>query len=1248
VTTLPAPPGGGGASDIGANASGDVWIISSQSGGSIYRLVNGKWQNVPGGAVRVSVDPDGTAWVVNGGGQIFHSTSSTPPGWTLLQGAPGATDIGVGANGDVWIIGADRSGNDYDIYKAVFASGSRNVSSWQKVDGAAVRIAVGPDGTAWIANSSGTLFYRQNNTWSQVTATGGVKDVSVGPDGTPIVVNGRALVALWPNQNATLPGTSAWLPKLFSSPPAINVAAAAAGTVYVTQDSSNQNAILSLGGLPVIQPPANTAASSQSQSATSDQSQGQTVATGFDYCWKDSHGRGVGQPLSMSSSDCPGGTVKDPTGLMCYPSCKAGYSMVGPVCWENCPSGYTDTGADCAKPNSSYGNGVGYVFWDQQKCNNEHSQGCFENAGMWYPNCNPGYVNIGGNICSPKCPSDMTDTGAFCHKNSYGNGVGQTLGCPAGTEQSGLLCYPSCGSNASGVGPVCYDNCPSGWVQCGAGCAKDTATCAVNTSQQVLSIVQAVVQIAITAATLGTATPVVDAARAGEEDALDKLAQQFADNSDHPGSTPDKPNGPSTPDTEPSPHQPPAGNPNPQAGLATVADQFNAEKTQIDTQLDLIMDQIIKEPKGGAGISRDTLIAEKSQLDSQIQQISSDIQKSAISPSQLQSDADQLDAQMNQLILQSEDGGAGKLADTLEIERTQLDEEIYQKMDESGGSPAAPPASPSTVAGDTGKLFDFSDSEIEQQVQKIGADRSAPGRYNLMKASVDDANAQVAKIGQMSKSEIADLAEQAREELYGGRVPAGLPDRQSFDVAVRIGENIHGAAGDPSSAAQFADDLSFYRWYLVKCRKVVLDALAQRARELGDDTSALTFTNLSFQVESFSNGLDQWISEYGVGWINYLNPGEDGATYAVDIWKLGTGGYPPGETPALPAWMRQPTPATAAASPAPPNPFQTPVAGSVQSAAVERTSFSNRAALPESNAAAPARSKPTPVSSASTSPGNAASTNQQVHQVLSSLQTMTPDQKQRALSVASQQVNNLNLSQTNLPPVSTQQLQNAFVVAQNNTSSSSASSNSSYSVVTVTAAPSNNSATPMAPPSLVSLLPIQDVVNKIQTATSPSSGLTTDQKNMQIAMASLEGAAALDPTGVVGIISAYTKPLCSLVTQNTGNNPVANTPAQPVAQTTQPQPPPQAYTTFMNLSAGYIQVLSSAQDAASLQAAQPQIQAVAPQYTRALAQLQGATLTSAQQAAVASQQQQVSAQLARVRSLPGGTQATRKKLPGDD
>ena len=64
-------------------------------------------------------------------------------------------------------------------------------------------------------------------------------------------------------------------------------------------------------------------------------------------CQKQSYGRGAGEPLAMGV--CAPGLQKDPSGALCYPSCKADFHMIGPVCWQNCPSQQPfDCGVGCS------------------------------------------------------------------------------------------------------------------------------------------------------------------------------------------------------------------------------------------------------------------------------------------------------------------------------------------------------------------------------------------------------------------------------------------------------------------------------------------------------------------------------------------------------------------------------------------------------------------------------------------------------------------------------------------------------------------------------------------------------------------------------------------------------------------------------------------------------------------------------------------------------------------------------------
>ena len=167
-------------------------------------------------------------------------------------------------------------------------------------------------------------------------------------------------------------------------------------------------------------------------------------------CWKNAYGRGVGEVITSCPAD------REKNGALCYPWCKAGFYGVGPVCWQDCPSGFRNDGAFCAKPDA-YGRGVGYPLWDEDKCRRDNPElGCEKWGLIWYPKCRAHFHNVACCICSPDCPSDMTDIGVSCAKQSYGRGAGEVLQCAPNLEMSGLLCYPHCKEGYAGNGPVCW------------------------------------------------------------------------------------------------------------------------------------------------------------------------------------------------------------------------------------------------------------------------------------------------------------------------------------------------------------------------------------------------------------------------------------------------------------------------------------------------------------------------------------------------------------------------------------------------------------------------------------------------------------------------------------------------------------------------------------------------------------------------------------------------------------------------
>ena len=89
----------GKARDIGANGDGSVYVIGTNEvdgGFGIFKFdgANG-WTEIGGGALRISVDPTGTPWVVNNVGDIYRRNPSETA-WIQVKG--GASDIAAGGN----------------------------------------------------------------------------------------------------------------------------------------------------------------------------------------------------------------------------------------------------------------------------------------------------------------------------------------------------------------------------------------------------------------------------------------------------------------------------------------------------------------------------------------------------------------------------------------------------------------------------------------------------------------------------------------------------------------------------------------------------------------------------------------------------------------------------------------------------------------------------------------------------------------------------------------------------------------------------------------------------------------------------------------------------------------------------------------------------------------------------------------------------------------------------------------------
>ena len=183
-------------SDIGVGANGTVWtigVVPSYAGYQIFKYSAGVWTQITGGAVRVAVDPNGNAWVVDNTGVAYFWGGS---GWISHKIQIGLTsfnssDIGVGLNGSVWATTQDGS-----LFKWTG-------STWQLVQslpGGSGQISVDNTGRPWIVNSYGKIYRLDGNNWTSLP--GLAKDIGCGADGSVYIISttpisGGYQVMLW-------------------------------------------------------------------------------------------------------------------------------------------------------------------------------------------------------------------------------------------------------------------------------------------------------------------------------------------------------------------------------------------------------------------------------------------------------------------------------------------------------------------------------------------------------------------------------------------------------------------------------------------------------------------------------------------------------------------------------------------------------------------------------------------------------------------------------------------------------------------------------------------------------------------------------------------------------------------------------------------------------------------------------------------------------------------------------------------
>ena len=137
---------------------------------------------------------------------------------------PGAAiDIGVGGNGKVWVIGTNKEGGGYGIY--------RWDGKWTKIAGSAVRISVGPKGNAWVVNKQRKIYRFNGSKW--IKMPGAAIDIGIGARGHVAVVG--------TNKVGDGFGVWRWTGKTWNSTPGglTNLAVGPRGKIWGVNSSKN-------------------------------------------------------------------------------------------------------------------------------------------------------------------------------------------------------------------------------------------------------------------------------------------------------------------------------------------------------------------------------------------------------------------------------------------------------------------------------------------------------------------------------------------------------------------------------------------------------------------------------------------------------------------------------------------------------------------------------------------------------------------------------------------------------------------------------------------------------------------------------------------------------------------------------------------------------------------------------------------------------------------------------------------------
>ena len=195
---------------IGGVDENAMWAVGGESvpgGFEISVWTGSSWDVVEeSAAVAIDVGPTGYPWIVTRENRILEWT-----GAEFVERPGTARDIGIGADGSVWIIGTDPVPGGYSIHRW-------NETSWDDVPGGAVAIDVAAQGDLdeqrqaepWMVNAEHQISRWDGSEWQRLP--GEAQDIGVGANGAVWIIGtapttGGYSVATWNGDGwASAPG----------------------------------------------------------------------------------------------------------------------------------------------------------------------------------------------------------------------------------------------------------------------------------------------------------------------------------------------------------------------------------------------------------------------------------------------------------------------------------------------------------------------------------------------------------------------------------------------------------------------------------------------------------------------------------------------------------------------------------------------------------------------------------------------------------------------------------------------------------------------------------------------------------------------------------------------------------------------------------------------------------------------------------------------------------------------------------